>query len=102
MQNAKQFALHEVNIHIGCTDENINVSIVDDGAGFSPVVLAHAGQPWNSSRTGQGGHRGLGLFIARTLLESIGGSVHFGNADSGGGNVELKVPLAALNALHQI
>ena len=59
MQNAKQFALHEVNIHISWTEENINVSIVDDGAGFSPSVLAHAGQPWNSSRTGQGGHRGL-------------------------------------------
>ncbi len=101
MQNAKQFALREVNIHIGWTDENINVSIVDDGAGFSPVILAQAGQPWNSSRTGQGGHRGLGLFIARTLLESIGGSVHFGNADGGGGNVELKVPLASLNALHK-
>ena len=45
MQNAKQFALHEVNIHISWTEENINVSIVDDGAGFSPSVLAHAGQP---------------------------------------------------------
>ena len=79
----------------------IMIMIVDDGAGFSPLVLAHAGQPWNSSRTGQGGHRGLGLFIARTLLESIGGSVHFGNADGGGGNVELKVPLAALNGFPQ-
>ena len=99
MQNAKEFALYKVNIHISWTEENINVSIVDDGAGFSQLILAHAGQPWNSSRTGQGGHRGLGLFIARTLAESIGGSVHFGNADGGGGNVKLEVPLAALSGV---
>ena len=96
MQNAKQFALCEVNIHISWTDEVMTVTICDDGSGFSPLVLAQAGQPWNTSRPGQGGHRGLGLFIARTLLESIGGSVHFGNAVGGGGNVELKVPQTAL------
>ena len=28
--------------------------------------------------------------------------MHFGNADGGGGNVELKVPLAALNGFTQI
>ena len=96
LQNAKQFALLEVNIHISWTDEVMTVTICDDGSGFSPLVLAQAGQPWNTSRPGQGGHRGLGLFIARTLLESIGGSVYFGNAVGGGGNVELKVPLTAL------
>ncbi len=96
LQNAKQFALFEVNIHISWTDEVMTVTICDDGTGFSPLVLAQAGQPWNTSRPGQGGHRGLGLFIARTLLESIGGSVYFGNAVGGGGNVELKVPQTAL------
>ena len=39
--------------------------------------------------------------MARTLLESIGGSVYFGNANGGGGNVELKVPLAELNGVPQ-
>jgi two-component system sensor histidine kinase RegB len=98
LQNAQQFALHEVNIHITWTDEEMKVTICDDGTGFPPEILAQAGQPWNTSRTGQGGHRGLGLFIARTLLESIGGSVYFGNAAGGGGAVELKVPQAALTA----
>ena len=96
LQNAKEFAFCEVNIHICWTDEDINVTIGDDGAGFSPIILANAGQPWNTTRTGQGGYRSLGLFIARTLLESIGGSVYFGNASNGGGSVELSVPKAAL------
>ena len=71
LQNAKQFALKEVNIHIEWTDDNIIVVICDDGVGFSPLVLARAGQPWNSSRIDQEGHRGLGLFIARTLLLAL-------------------------------
>ena len=96
LQNAKQFALKEVNIHIAWEDDNITILISDDGDGFLPAILAQAGQPWNSSRTGQEGHRGLGLFIARTLLESIGGSVYFGNSGDGGAKVELKVPQIAL------
>ena len=96
LQNAKQFAFKEVSIHIACKEGKINVVICDDGAGFTPSILAQAGQPWNSSRTNQSGHRGLGLFIARTLLESIGGSVYFGNSSEGGANVEVVVPQAAL------
>lgn len=96
LQNAKQFALKEVNIHITWEADSISVVICDDGAGFLPLILAEAGQPWNSSRIGQEGHRGLGLFIARTLLESIGGSVYFGNSCDGGAKVELKVPQIAL------
>ncbi|MDC1381901.1 ActS/PrrB/RegB family redox-sensitive histidine kinase [Candidatus Puniceispirillum sp.] len=96
LQNAKQFALKQVHIHIAWEGDNIKIVIRDDGAGFSPGILAQAGQPWNSSRIDQEGHRGLGLFIARTLIESIGGSVHFGNFDEGGARVELKVPQIAL------
>ena len=97
LQNAKQFAIREVRIHIKWPHDIIEVIIHDDGSGFPSSVLAYAGQPWNSSRTGHGGHRGLGLFIARTLLESIGGSVYFGNGADGGGKVELKVPQVALS-----
>ncbi len=96
LQNAKQFAVSEVNIHIDWVSDDIRIEIRDDGPGFSASTLAQAGQPWNSSRSGTGGHRGLGLFIARSLLESIGGSVQFGNAAGGGGLVELRVPRSAL------
>lgn len=96
LQNAKQFAVHEVNIHIEWSADNIGIKIGDDGPGFSASILAQAGQPWNSSRRGKGGHRGLGLFIARSLIESIGGSVKFGNAIGGGSMVEVSVPRSVL------
>ena len=96
LQNAAQFSKHDVSIHIEWTADDIHISINDDGDGFARPVLIRAGQPWNTSRAGQDGHRGLGLFIARSLVDSIGGSIQFSNLKAGGAKVDIKVPRAAL------
>ncbi|MEK9849013.1 MAG: ATP-binding protein, partial [Candidatus Puniceispirillum sp.] len=46
--------------------------------------------------SGQDGHRGLGLFIARSLVESLGGKVTFANAADGGASVTFTIPCAAI------
>ena len=84
------------SVHIEWDDNYIHMSVSDDGPGFTSSILARAGQPWNSSRAGQSGHRGLGLFIARTLIDSMGGAVSFANGTAGGALVSLKIPLSAL------
>ena len=92
LQNAHQFARSKIIVHIEWSSEDIHININDDGNGFKPSILNRAGQPWNSSRVGQSGHRGLGIFIARTLIQSIGGSVIFGNGKNGGGEVRVSLP----------
>ena len=92
LQNAHQFARSKIIVHIEWTLEDIHISINDDGDGFKPSILSRAGQPWNSSRVGQSGHRGLGIFIAHTLIQSIGGSVVFANGKNGGGEVRVSLP----------
>ena len=92
LQNAHQFARSKIIVHIEWSLEDIHISINDDGNGFKPSILSRAGQPWNSSRVGQSGHRGLGIFIARTLIQSIGGSVVFRNGKNGGGEVRVSLP----------
>ncbi|MDB4852188.1 ActS/PrrB/RegB family redox-sensitive histidine kinase [Alphaproteobacteria bacterium] len=89
LQNALEFSAHDVTINIEWTAIDLHITIVDDGDGFNAATLARAGQPWNSTRAGQQGHRGLGLFIARSLLESIGGSISFANDQRGGGKVKI-------------
>ena len=84
-----------VNIEWSAID--LHISITDDGPGYTRATLARAGQPWNSTRAGQEEHRGLGLFIARSLLESIGGSITFANDHLGGGKVGIILPRESIS-----
>ena len=97
LQNAVDFSAHDVRVNIEWTAIDLHIDIIDDGPGFTRVTLARAGQPWNSTRAGQKGHRGLGLFIARSLLESIGGSISFANDNLGGGKVGIMLPRESIS-----
>jgi len=79
VQNALSFAGHEVRIATRWTIEWSEVEVVDDGPGFSEALLDELGTPFISTRQGQEGHMGLGVFIAKTLLERTGATVTFGN-----------------------
>ena len=97
LQNADEFSAHDVMVNIEWTAIDLHISITDDGPGFTRATLARAGQPWNSTRAGQEEHRGLGLFIARSLLESIGGSISFANDRLGGGKVGIILPRESIS-----
>ena len=89
IQNAVQFARSTVYISSGWDAESIRISIRDDGPGFPPGVLEHVGEPYISSRTNSAGHMGLGIFIARTLLQRSGAGVAFENDRTGGARVDI-------------
>ena len=69
--------------------ETVEIAISDDGPGIAPDILKRIGEPYLSRRRSaddaQGDHRGehrglgLGVFIARTLLERTGAKVSFTN-----------------------
>lgn len=77
--NAGQFARNWVKISLYWTEQDIWISIHDDGPGFSNAALQALGEPYISTRAGKDGHMGLGIFIAVTLLERIGGQSTFRN-----------------------
>jgi two-component system sensor histidine kinase RegB len=64
-------------------NETVEIVISDDGPGIAPDMLKRIGEPYLSRRRGgdEGEHHGLGLgvFIARTLLERTGAKVSFTN-----------------------
>jgi two-component system, sensor histidine kinase RegB len=83
VQNAISFARHEIRIATRWTSEWSEVEVSDDGPGFSEALLDELGTPFISTRQGEEGHMGLGVFIAKTLLERTGASVSFGNRGGG-------------------
>lgn len=94
VQNAVSFANHEVHIATRWTTEWSEVEVSDDGPGFSEALLDELGTPFISTRQGVEGHMGLGVFIAKTLLERTGASVSFGNrsARTSGAAVAVRWP----------
>ena len=87
IQNAVDFARDRVSVTAFWDEAAIMVTIQDDGPGYPPALLGRLGEPFLSTRGGDGrGHyegMGLGLFIARTLLERSGARLRFENGHPG-------------------
>src|SRR4051795_8997783 len=85
LENAVDFARTTVEVNAWWNAETVEIVISDDGPGIAPEVLKRIGEPYLSRRRGtdeeQSEHSGLGLgiFIARTLLERTGAKVSFTN-----------------------
>jgi two-component system sensor histidine kinase RegB len=102
IENATQFARTRVNIDASWNEGQIVVSIADDGPGFAEDLIARLGEPYLTTRArnvAPGGDApgglGLGIFIAKTLLERTGATLAFENARQGGARVTVKWPRAA-------
>lgn len=95
IQNAVQFADSKVTIETRWGPAELSVAVRDDGPGFSPGLLERLGEPYLSSREGEG-YMGLGVFIAVTLLKRTGGTVRFANRAGGGAEAVVSWPRAAL------
>jgi two-component system sensor histidine kinase RegB len=89
IQNAVDFAADQVWVDASWTKQTLRIRIIDDGPGFSPQVLGSIGEPFigrgrepnrPKRRPGYSG-MGLGMFIAKTLLERTGARLEFLNCD---------------------
>ncbi|MGI9388902.1 MAG: sensor histidine kinase RegB [Boseongicola sp.] len=103
VQNAVDFAESTVWIDISWSDELIHLKIADDGPGFPPQFLGRIGDPFvrfrrQSSAKRRPGYEsmGLGLFIAKTLLERTGAEIGFANGLGSSQQPESSAPSGAI------
>ena len=83
IENAVDYAREKVTVTVEYDVETLAITIEDDGSGYSPDVLTRIGEPYVTARQKDdtAGGLGLGLFIAKTLLERSGATLAFGNRD---------------------
>jgi two-component system sensor histidine kinase RegB len=86
LENAVDFAAERVSVDARWTEDAVEVTISDDGPGFSPEIMGRIGEPYVTSRRGHPHEAsdepvglGLGFFIAKTLLERAGATLSFQN-----------------------
>ena len=91
MQNAVDFSRSTVWVDVEWTGDILRIIVGDDGPGYSADMLGRLGDPYVThrsrlglgvrSRGGRAGYEGmgLGLFIAKTLLERTGARIEFAN-----------------------
>ncbi len=111
VENAVDFAREQVVIRWGWNASGVTLQLVDDGPGFKAEILDRVGEPYMTTRSGgqvggqpserHGGGLGLGVFIAKTLLERSGATVTFSNSPGQGlgAVVDVKWPREAFVAL---
>ena len=85
LENAVDFARHQVQVAASWDGDHVNVVVGDDGSGFPPEIIDRMGEPYVTSEQGRRmrGREmpglGLGFFIAKTLLARSGAKISLKN-----------------------
>ena len=86
IQNAILYSKDEIKIFLKVNKSFFTIKIEDDGDGFSRDVLDKLGEPYISkNKKGMG----LGIFIAKNLIENMKGNIIFYNSNNNGAVVEI-------------
>ncbi|WP_164901888.1 ActS/PrrB/RegB family redox-sensitive histidine kinase [Neorhizobium lilium] len=101
IENAVDYAKDKVTVTVAHGPARVGITIEDDGPGYAPDILSRIGEPYMTTRPSESeraGGLGLGLFIAKTLLERSGAAIRFGNRAGGepGARIDVEWPRWAM------
>jgi two-component system sensor histidine kinase RegB len=102
IENAVDYAREKVTVTVEHDPAKVRITIEDDGNGYAPDILTRIGEPYVTKRQKEdtAGGLGLGLFIAKTLLERSGATLVFENRDpeNAGARIRVEWPRVLLDA----
>jgi len=80
-----------VNVQLACTDKLLVLSVADRGTGMPAHILTRIGEPFfTTKQTGKG--MGLGVFLARSVVERLGGEMQVHSEPGQGTQVRCLIP----------
>jgi two-component system sensor histidine kinase RegB len=91
LNNAADACDAEIDIGLGWDEAMLRIVITDGGPGFADEVLRQAGRAPMPAR---GGGAGIGLLLAFSAIERLGGRIMLDNAPGGGGRASIELPIA--------
>jgi two-component system sensor histidine kinase RegB len=82
---------HAVRVVAGIAHRALTVHVVDRGPGMPPEVLDRVGEPFFTTKA-PGHGMGLGLFLARAVVERLGGALEIDSQPAVGTRVRVTIP----------
>jgi len=79
-----------VDFHLSWDKDNAHIQVRDYGSGINPEIAALAGkEPVSTKESGLG----VGLFLAFSTVQRLGGKIRIYNKDDGGACTDISLPL---------
>ena len=97
VRNALDAAPGQVQLAAEGAQRNVVFRVTDSGPGFAKDVLDRFGEPFVTTKP-RGEGLGLGLFLALSFANNVGGSMRIATRTRGGAEVVLEVPRAGRTA----
>jgi two-component system sensor histidine kinase ChvG len=98
LDNARSFSSPGgiVNVALGAQDGTVRILVEDQGSGIPETHLGKIFDRFFTYRpdepNARNGHTGLGLAIAKAIVESYGGTITARNRPEGGARFEVRLP----------
>jgi two-component system sensor histidine kinase RegB len=83
-----------ISLAVARVGDRVEFTVRDQGSGMPPEVLARIGEPFFTTKPAGKG-MGLGLFLARTVVERLGGAVTIDSVERAGTTARIAVPVQA-------
>jgi two-component system, sensor histidine kinase RegB len=91
VNNAVEVSPHDVEIVAAQRENSFVVEILDRGPGIPAAVRKRLGEPFVSGKEAGRGY-GIGVFLANTAIERLGGTAKMLDRDGGGTRVQVELP----------
>lgn len=81
-----------VRVDVAVEGRDVVITVVDRGVGMDPRTIAQASDPFFTTKQ-PGSGMGLGLFLARSVIDRLGGELEFDSVPGKGTTVLMRLPV---------